>query len=71
MNSMVKITMFLGLAVLLFALTACQENDQTIRVSGGWNFQTECLDGVEYWVGHQRLAVRVDPETMTYVRCGE
>jgi hypothetical protein len=57
----------------IFALSACnEENDaQSIRVSGGWSFQLECLDGIEYWVGHQRLSVRIEPETMTYVRCGE
>ena len=56
----------------VFMLSACNEEDvQSVRVSGGWSFQSECLDGIEYWVGHQRLAARVDPETMTFVRCGE
>lgn len=56
------------LASVLF-LAACKENgsDQTDDMI------TICLDGVSYWFDglsqSQMMAPRIDPETLTYVRC--
>lgn len=75
MNSTNKLIILLGLAVLLFALTACKSDRETIRSETDRAYHVECIDGIEYWVrtyGYRGvMAVRVDPETMTYVRCGE
>lgn len=47
-------------------------------VEEGENFDKEataiCLDGVQYWIidphmREQAIAPRIDPETLTYVRC--
>jgi hypothetical protein len=60
------------LAVL--ALTACVEDERpVVKSDSDRNYRVECVDGIEYWVrhsGHQGyMAVRVDPDTMSFVRC--
>jgi hypothetical protein len=59
----------------LLALTACKEDPRPISESeSGRHYRVECIDGIEYWTranGYQGyMAVRVDPETLTFVRCG-
>lgn len=58
----------------LLALVACKEDTRPITESeSGSSYRIECIGGIEYWTranGHQGyMAVRVDPETMTFVRC--
>jgi hypothetical protein len=58
----------------MLALTACKEDTPPIFGSeSGRNYRVECIDGVEYWLRARGrlgfMALRVDPETMTFVRC--
>jgi hypothetical protein len=59
------------IAAIALTLTGCVEegSDQT---SG---MVTMCLDGVAYWYDgqgqSQMMSPRVDPETLTFVRCEE
>jgi hypothetical protein len=64
-------------ALILIAaitLSACVEDERPVVKSGSdRSFRAECVDGIEYWVrhsGHQGyMAVRVDPKTLTFVKC--
>jgi uncharacterized membrane protein len=62
---------FIMAAVL--ALAACKDERSAVESESGRNYYVECVGGVEYWfrvVGYQGfMAVRVDPETLTFVRC--
>ncbi len=59
--------------VILAALTlaACKDERPSTDSDSGLSYRAECIDGVEYWTrfGGKVLAVRVDPNTMTFVRC--
>lgn len=61
--------------VILAALTlsACKDERPRTESDSGRNYRAECIDGVEYWTrsGGNRgyMAVRVDPNTMSFVRC--
>jgi hypothetical protein len=67
---------FILLSTAIF-LTACQNDTQndtpSIKSNTGRTYYIECIDGVEYWrrtTGHLGfLAVRVDPVTLTFVKC--
>jgi hypothetical protein len=63
----------LVMAVAL-TLAACKEDERpTVESDSGRNYRVECVGGVEYWVRHSGhngyMAVRVDPETLSFVRC--
>jgi translation initiation factor IF-1 len=65
---------YILIVAALITLAACKEDERTaVESDSGRNYRVECLDGVEYWVrysGHNGyMAVRVDPETMSFVRC--
>jgi len=58
----------------LLTLTACFDDDRPSQDStSGRSYMIECIDGIQYWLrsGSTQgfMAVRVDPETMTFVRC--
>lgn len=57
----------------LVALSACNDERPSREGTSGREYRVECIGGIEYWqrsAGHSAmLAVRVDPETMTFVRC--
>lgn len=60
----------------LLALAACKEDTRPISESeSGRSYRVECIGGIEYWAhanGYQGyMAIRVDPETLTFVRCEE
>ena len=62
----------IALALIGFALTGCVEEGDNI--TNAHNTITVCLGGVEYWLLHaethaQALAPKVDPTTLTFVRC--
>jgi len=65
---MKKLTLIVAAMSVLF-LTACIEENQDMT----GDFNSVCLDGVQYWYlrtgNTAALAVRVDPETMTFVLC--
>ena len=69
-NESMKYTIAL---MALFALTACKDERPVSESVSGRDYRVECIDGVEYWtrsIGNKGfMAVRVDPETMTFVRC--
>lgn len=61
---------------ILFAavfLTACVDERPSAQSESGLRYYVECIGGIEYWtsvVGQTGfMAVRVDPETLTFVRC--
>jgi hypothetical protein len=64
-----KYIMILTAAVFL---AACNE-EKTQSTTSSLSFAIECIDGVEYWRARRGkggyMAVRVDPNTMTFVRC--
>jgi hypothetical protein len=64
---------YLLIAFAAFGLTACYYDTPVTQAESGRQYSVECIDGVEYWhrSGSSRsvLAVRVNPETMTFVRC--
>lgn len=49
----------------LIALSACVAD----KKSGSRFIITKCLDGIEYYASGYKLAVRIDPKTMTYSKC--
>jgi hypothetical protein len=58
----------------MLALTACVEDERpVVKSDSDRSYRVECVDGIEYWVRHTRhkgyMAVRVDPDTMSFVRC--
>jgi hypothetical protein len=57
----------------LFALSACQYDGPTAVGNSGIEYRVECIDGIEHWLRNRGrtslLAVRVNPETLTFVRC--
>jgi hypothetical protein len=57
----------------LLALTACKDERPSTEGTSGREYRIECIGGIEYWHRPRGqaslLAVRVDPETMTFVRC--
>jgi hypothetical protein len=63
---------YLLVATALVTLAACKE-ESTVDSNTVRQYTVECIDGVEYWRRTARhsgyMAVRVDPETMTFVRC--
>jgi hypothetical protein len=66
-----KYVMFL---TVILGLTACKKDTRPITESeSGRSYRVECIGGIEYWTrvnAHQGyMSVRVDPETMTFVRC--
>jgi hypothetical protein len=61
---------YLVIVSVLF-LVACEEKNNTNQTS---DMITVCLDGVAYWVDgedtyFQMMAPKIDPETLTFVRC--
>jgi hypothetical protein len=67
------------IVVLVFVAGCVSEAEQSTPSTSsryvGETYELECIDGVEYWfraVGNKGyLAPRIDPETLTYVRCTE
>jgi hypothetical protein len=62
------------IAAVALTLAACKEDERpTVESESGRNYRVECVGGIEYWVrysGHNGyMAVRVDPATMSFVRC--
>lgn len=62
----------IALALIGLALTGCIEQGDDL--TNHHQTITVCLDGVEYWVlsadsQSQALAPKVDPVTLTFVRC--
>ena len=60
--------------VMLITLAACQDDRERVESENGNGYRVECIDGVEYWVrrginGRSYMAPRIDPETLTFVRC--
>jgi hypothetical protein len=55
------------------ALAACKDERPRTESDSGRGYRAECIDGVEYWTRSYGnagfMAVRVDPNTMTFVRC--
>jgi hypothetical protein len=64
---------YAALFAALLALTACKDERSSIESESGRSYRVECIGGIEYWHRPRGqaslLAVRVDPETMTFVRC--
>jgi hypothetical protein len=65
---------YILIVTALVTLAACKEDERpTVESESGRTYRVECVGGVEYWVranGHQGyMAVRIDPETMSFVRC--
>ena len=63
---------YILIASLIF-LAACNDERPSSQSDSGRDYKVECIDGVEYWVrtaGYRGyMAVRVDPKTLTFVRC--
>jgi hypothetical protein len=65
---------YVALILSLSVLAGCiEDNRETVPSNSGSKYKAECIDGIEYWL-HRRgnagyLAVRIDPETLSYVRC--
>lgn len=64
---------YISIALVCMTLTACtiEEGQDVTELT-----TSVCLDGVEYWTMYLGanagvLAPRVDPETLTFVRCAE
>ena len=61
------------IVIAALTLSACKDERPTVESDSGRNYRVECVGGVEYWFrysGHNGyMAVRVDPETMSFVRC--
>lgn len=60
------------LAIAALTLAACVEEGSDL--TNKHNTITVCLDGVEYWMINpearsQTMAPRIDPETLSFVRC--
>lgn len=57
------------ITIALFTLAACVEEGQDVTS----DMTSICIDGVEYWYrgmgSSQMMAPRIDPETLTFVRC--
>jgi len=66
---------YVMIVIAALTLAACKKEDErpTVESDSGRNYRVECVGGIEYWVrysGHNGyMAVRVDPETMSFVRC--
>lgn len=58
--------------IILFLLVGCGKEEGSDQTEG---MTTICLDGVAYWFDgmgqSQMMAPRVDPETLTFIRCEE
>ncbi len=62
------------MAAIVLTLAACKEDEHpSIESVSGNTYRVECIDGVQYWFRHigykGYMAVRVDPETLSFVRC--
>lgn len=61
----------IGLIAVL-VLIGCDQRPQVVSNSGQ-GYRVECIDGIEYWFREQSkrayMAVRVDPNTLSFVRC--
>jgi hypothetical protein len=59
--------------MILLTLTACKDERPLVESNSGRDYRVECVGGVEYWARERGnkgyMAVRVDPETLTFVRC--
>lgn len=57
----------------ILVLAGCNDETSNAKSESGRTYKVECIDGVEYWIraGGNRgyMAVRVDPKTMSFVRC--
>jgi uncharacterized protein YcfL len=58
--------------IILFLLVGCGREEGSNQTE---DMTTICLDGVAYWFDgmgqSQMMAPRVDPETLTFIRCEE
>ena len=58
--------------IILFLLVGCGKEEGSNQTE---DMTTICLDGVAYWFdgagAGQMMAPRVDPETLTFIRCEE
>lgn len=58
--------------IILFLLVGCGKEEGSNQTE---DMTTICLDGVAYWFDgmgqSQMMAPRVDPETLTFIRCEE
>lgn len=64
------------LAVTIVTLAACKDEQtvaKTISSDTEGDYRIECIGGIEYYTlalwREGYMAVRVDPETMTFVKC--
>jgi hypothetical protein len=65
---------YILIVTALVTLVACKEDERpAVESESGRTYRVECVGGVEYWVRTNArqgyMAVRVDPETMSFVRC--
>jgi hypothetical protein len=65
---------YILIAIAALTLAACNDERATVESDSGRNYRVECIDGIEYLVRSSLvykgfMAVRVDPETLTFVRC--
>lgn len=61
------------MATIVLTLAACNDERSQSQSESGRTYTVECIDGVEYWTRQfgntGYMAVRVNPETLTFVRC--
>jgi hypothetical protein len=67
---------YILITIAALTLAACKEDERpTVESESGRNYRVECVGGIEYWVRYSGnngyMAVRVDSETLTFVRCGK
>ncbi len=66
---------YVMIVIAALTLVACKDERPAVESDGARNYRVECVGGVEYWVQFNNIqsagymAVRVDPETMSFVRC--
>lgn len=51
-----------GVAVLLFGLFVMVETSRDVQTNRGSGFDVHCLDGVEYYIGTKRMAVKYNTD---------
>jgi hypothetical protein len=51
-----------GVFVLLFGLFVLVETSRDVQTDRGFGFDVHCLDGVEYYVGNKKMAVKYNTD---------
>jgi len=61
------------MAAIVLTLAGCKDERPSTESVSGNTYRVECIDGVQYWIrGYgrsQMMAPRINPETLTFVRC--